>query len=252
MTTVVTGWSPSGWESYGRRFAETFARFWPEDVALVSYVERDVTMPRGECRSLWDCAGAAVFFEEHRGDPVACGKKPTSRWSPKDRRNPYAWRFDTVKWFRQCLIPEHAGARLQDGEVLCWLDADVVTDKPIPRNFVESLLGESDLVYLGRKNTHSEIGFWAVRMGPLTRRLLMGMADAYRSGRVFSLPEWHSAFVFDVVRREMEAIGLRSRDMTPGRRGHVWHDCILGEYTDHLKGEMRKRLGRSPERRVRR
>lgn len=246
MTAVITGWSPRGFEEYGSRFVETFHRHWPADVSLIAYTEEHVALPRGECRSLWDCAGARDFYERHKDNPVHTGREVNPKWGRKDRRRPYAWRFDSVKWFRQCMIPAAAAAALPDGEVMAWLDADVVTFADVPPAFVEGLLGDADLVYLGRRAMHSEIGFWAVRLNERTRLFVKLFADAYRLDEVFALDEWHSAFVFDHV-RSRGVPNLQVKDLTPGRRGHVWLESPLVAYTDHLKG-ARKALGRSPER----
>ena len=265
MTTVITGWSPKGFVEYGFRFVETFHKHWPADVNLISYTEERVDLPRGECRSLWDCVGAREFYERHKDNREHSGREPNALWRQKDTDKSYSWRFDTLKWFRQCLIPNGAAGTLPDGELMIWLDADVVTLRDVPVDFVEGLIGDADLVYLGRKNTHSEIGFWAVRLNARTRDFLKHFADMYRGGAepraigsplagivdVFDLPEWHSAYVFDRVREDHETLDagfdIAAHDLTPGGRGHVWHSSPLTLYTDHLKGN-RKQIGFSPER----
>jgi len=245
---VVTGFSPAGAAAYGLRFLETFDRCWPAEIGLAAYTEEAVAMPRGECRSLWDCCGATTFFERHRRNPAHCGKSPVAGWRTKDRQAGYSWRFDAVRFFRQCLIPHAAGAMLPDGEVLAWLDADVVTFAPVAQGFVEGLIGDADLVYLGRAPYHSEIGFWAVRLNPLTRRFLGALAGLYRSDGIFGLAQWHSAFAFDHCRAEAERQGLLAKNLTPGGNGHVWVQSPLAACLDHLKGGRRKALGYSPER----
>jgi len=243
---IVSGFSESGYRSYGSRFLETFDRFWPKDVRLAVYVEKFVAMPRGSCRSLWDCPGASEFYDRHKDNSEHCGRKQNALWRAKDVGQEYAWRFDALKWFRQCLIPDSAADGLPDGEILCWLDADVITHHAVPAQFVEDLLGSADLVYLGRKQTHSEIGFWAVRLGPLTRAFVHAFAEMWRTDEVFEQTQWHSAFIFDIVRERFMAQGMNAKDLTPGGRGHVWHRCPeLSRHLDHLKGEERKARGSS-------
>ena len=244
---------------------ESFNEFWPKEVELVAYTEESVPMPRGKCRSLWTIPGAQSFVDRHKDNPRARGLAPLKQWSTKDRtrfenKGVAAWKWDAFKWFRQCMIPEHASLGMDNGDVLCWLDGDVISFKPVPDQFVERLLGNSDLVYLGRARHRnvdpdkigldsSEIGFWAVRLNATTRSFLAAFANAYRQDTVFALHEWHSAYVFDVTRRQIAALTrMRMRDLTPGGSGHVWFRSELGRYLDHLKGD-RKSLGRSPERR---
>ena len=75
-------------------------------------------------------------------------------------------------------------------------------------------------------------------------KFLRLFADMWRSDRVFELTEWHSAFVFDFCRRR---VVMNEKNLTPNGRGHVFAQCSLKKWLDHLKGQ-RKVLGFSPER----
>ncbi len=244
-TTVVTGFSPSGYEEYGRKFLETFDQCWPDDVALQCYVEEPIPVPRDGLRNLWDCPGVEAFIKRHRGNPARNGRSPLPQWRPKDRDKGYSYRHDSVKFSRQCFIPETAAAELSDGDILAWMDGDVVSLAKVPDNFIDSLLVDFDVCYLGRENFHTELGFWAVRLNKHTRVFLAALASLYRTDRIFNLPEWHSAYAFDHLRRISR---LRQNNLTPNGRGHVWMQSPMAAYTDHLKGDKRKKLGRSMER----
>lgn len=248
MTTICTGFSPKGYVDYGANFLETFDGYWPKDVRLLYFVEQPLpgSVVRGGERSLWTCRGAREFIERNATDPQRCGRAPHPAWRPKDHARSYSFKYDAVKFSRQCFIPEGAAEELLDGEVLAWFDGDVITFRPVPTDFVEKLLGPHDLCYLGRTNMHSEIGFWAVRLSPKTRAFLASLAALYRDDVIFSLREWHSAFAFDYVRQRAEY--LKVLNLTPRGMGHVWFQSPLAQYTDHLKGERRKALGKSMER----
>lgn len=247
MTTICTGFSPKGFTEYGANFLETFDQHWPSEVRLLCFTEESVSVPRGGLRSLWTCAGARSFIDRNVSDPQRCGKAAHPAWRPKDHQRGYSFKFDAVKFSRQCFIPEGAAEELEDGEVLIWFDADVITFAPPPKGFIENLLGKHDLCYLGRMNMHSEIGFWAVRLSPKTRAFLAALADIYRSDLIFTLREWHSAFAFDYIRCRAEYLSVYN--LTPRGQGHVWFQSPLAQYTDHLKGQ-RKGMGKSPERRT--
>lgn len=243
---VVTGFSPSGFIEYGERFLKTFEKHWPKDIQLAVYVEKPIaiTSMRMTPVPLWECYGAMSFVSRHRDDAEKNGRKPNERWKERHKRGGYNFRFDAVKFCRQCFIPRDAAASMQDGDLLVWLDADVITFDTPPNGFLESLIGDADISFLGRARMHSEIGYWSVRLNPRTRAFLEEFGAMWDSDRVFELPEWHSAFVFDHVRREA---GLIERNLTPHGTGHVWFQSPLGKYTDHCKG-ARKALGHSPER----
>lgn len=236
---VCSGFHPAGYRQYGRRFLDTFARFWPASVALEVYTEEEVATPRGEICSLWGIPGAREFADRHVNNAEVHGRVPKPNWKGSERDKGYSYKHDAYKFWKQILIPEAASRSMEDGDVLAWFDGDVVTHKPVPERFVETLLGDADVVFLGREPRHSEIGFWAVRLNPATRHFLSAIANEYRSDAFLQLPEWHSAFVWDHVRRRA---GLKERDLTPRGHGHVWPKTQLARYTSHLKGP-RKGLG---------
>ena len=245
VTNVVTGIWGDAWERYGETFVKTFSKYWPQSVPLTVYTDRnDIRPERAEIRMLSDIPGFAEWRERYRDDPFANGREPRPQhaWKPKELDKRQSWRHDAFKWMPQGVIPYHAMIALPDGEIFCWLDADVVTHRKVPEGFVDALLGRCECAYLGREPKHSEIGFWAARATPNGRRLAQIMANCYLSDRWMTLPQNHSAYCFDVARRESEIV---ARNLTPGRTGHVWFDCALGDYMDHEKG---KRKGRgSPQ-----
>jgi hypothetical protein len=251
--TVITGMWGERREEYAACFSAGFDAHWPKDVRLVIYADGPLMVPdRAEVRLLDECTGYTAFMTRHAGDPVKCGRKagPGATWKEGARRKGYNFRFDAMRFAGQAFIPDDAGNRLLDGDVLCWLDADVATYKDVPEGFVEGLVAGTDGAYLGRDPKHSEIGFWAVRMHEGTQAMMMAFADAYRDDHIFAMKEWHSAYVWDESRRWAErTLGVGLRNLTPGGSGHVWFQSPLRYYMDHLKGD-RKAKGRSPERKA--
>lgn len=241
--TVCTGWAPSGYSEYGRRFVESFAKHWPSSVRLIVYGEEPVLLPRGEMLPLSAIPGAAEFRERHRDSRRATGRDAKPFWRANWKASGYNFRWDAWKFSPQGFIPWHA-AQICGTDHLCWLDGDVVTTKDVPEGFIESLLpAGKDVAYLGRRGVHSEIGFQLYRL-PQAAPMLHRFRETYHSDEVFQLPEWHSAYVFDHARRETR---IAAHNLTPDGEGHVWFQSPLAAYTDHLKGK-RKGMERSPER----
>ena len=250
---VCSGFSPQGYQQYGKEFLSSFDKFWPKEVELLVYCEEEVEIPRKGFMSLGSCRGVNDFIRRHSDNSEANGRQQTSRtvnWKPKDTAKGYSYKYDAVKFSRQCFIPEQAmlEAQLLDDDILIWLDADVMTLKKIPEIFIQNLLGSNDLCYLGRTNNHSEIGFWAVKIGRYTNKFLRTFANVYRSDDVFNFDEWHSAFIWDKCCEGLSP-NLRIKNLTPNGTGHVWFQSPLAQFTDHLKGDARKAAGRSLERR---
>lgn len=231
---VCSGWSPRGRKEYGEKFLWSFDPNWPAEVELAVYVEEPEPMPRNACRDLWSIPGAREFDERHRKNRDAQGLVPHPKWKESEVRRGYSFRHDAYKFWKQILIPAAATADMADGDILIWLDGDVVTRRPLEVRFLHQLMGEADVVYLGRGRSHSEIGFWMVRLSPKVRTFLADIATFYTSDAVFNLQEWHSAFVWDTVR---EWSGLVEKNLCrPGAHGHVFPDTILSSYLRHDKG----------------
>lgn len=241
ITRVCTGWSPSGREEYGLRFLRAFNQYWPREVQLQVYVEDVDRSIAPMCeRDLWAIPGARAFADRYRSSKMHNGRMPKLGWKERDLREGYSFRFDAYKFFKQILIPQEAAKGLEDGDILAWLDGDTETLRPVPPDFVDQLLGDAEVCYLNRHRQHSEIGFWAVRINARTRLFLTTMAYIYTSDKFLTLPEWHSAFIWDHAR---SLFTLNERHLVePGQRGHVWPSTPLAQYLRHDKG---KRKGRA-------
>jgi hypothetical protein len=236
VLTICTGWSPSGYEQYGRKFAESFARFWPNSVRLIVYGEEPVALPRGEFYPLSSIPGAAEFRARWKDDKRANGRDVQPKWKQGCKDKGYNFRFDAWKFSPQGFIP-WAAAQICKTEYLCWLDGDVVTHKPVPEGFVEKLLpAGKDVAYLGRGDKHSEIGFQLYRL-PQANRMLWLFSLYYGTDDVFKLKETHSAYVFDRCREES---GILGHDLTPGGTGSVFDRSPLASFMTHLKGDRKR------------
>lgn len=254
MTThIISGCSPDGYRDYASACVATWATYWPPEIEIAVYVEENNLWPaRIKQRTLDVCPGQVEFIEKNKTWPQANGREANELWSKRARadlaRGGYCYRYDAVRFSRQLFIPEHAVSQAQDGDVVAWFDADVLAFDHIPSGFVERLMGNSDVVSLGRDGQSTELGFWAVKVNTQGRDFVHKLAETCRSGSIFHMQEWHSGYVFDRVMETSVRSGLNHKNLTHHRQGHVWFKCDLGRYTDHLKGERRKKLGYSPER----
>jgi hypothetical protein len=235
--TIVTGWSPEGWRKYAHRFADTFTRFWPKSVKLITYTEEPQKLERIECRSVLDIEGCRDFIEKYRDDARANGREVLPTWKQGAKDAGYNFRFDAWKFSRQGFIPWDALVRCET-RYLAWFDADVITKKPVPEGWLEKLLPEGKSVaYLGREPKHSEIGFQLYDTAqPQVSVMLRIFRNLYALETVFELKEWHSAFAWDHARRQAHVL---AHNLTPGGHGNVWVDSPLWQNTDHLKGKRK-------------
>lgn len=260
--TVCTGWSPSGWEIYGRKFIETFDRFWHPSIDLLIYGERPLPIeemlpvrywrPDRELRKIEFLPLSAIpmctkFLAKYEGNARANGREVLPTWKQSAKNAGYNWKFDAWKWSRQGFIP-YAAYMKSASDYLLWLDGDVMTHAPVHEGMITALMPEgAAFSYLGRGDKHPDIAFQLYRrMTPVEDFLRMFMLE-YASERVFTLKEWHSAWVWKHTLDQ--GFTDLAHDLTPGGEGHVWFQSPLQAWGDHLKGP-RKAVGRSAERRA--
>ena len=143
-----------------------------------------------------------------------------------------------MKWAPQGLCAIAGLDGMKDGDLLTWMDADVMTIADVPKSWSNVLLDGHDVACLQRAQQHSEIGFWAMRIGVGTKAVVRVFNRFYANGTVFDLREWHSAFVFDAALAMVPSLNVRNL-VPPGLRGNVWVRTPLKQYTWHLKGKLK-------------
>ncbi len=134
-------------------------------------------------------------------------------------------------------------------QYLIWLDADVVQQKEFTYTELEQLFPQGSLcTYLGRgDNYHPETGFILYDLQhPRAGEFFEQLENIYTSGRIFELTQWHDAYVWDWVCRELD---IARRDIGPGRPGEAFGRSPLRDYFLHLKGPRKSNIhtGQSPE-----
>ena len=233
-TRVCTLMWGAAFDRYGRRFVETFQHFWPDEAELVIVTDTIRGIGRATEIPLQAVPGyevIATWADNRKARGFDSGHRKTDA-------NGYSWRHDAVKWAPQGLAPRAALEGLDDGDVFIWLDADVETIRSVPKDWGQKLLGAHDVACLKRPSTHSEIGFYAMRMGDGTRAVLERFGALYASGDVFGLPEYHSAFVWDRALETERTLRVRNLN-DRNQRGHCWPATPLARYTRHKKGKLK-------------
>jgi hypothetical protein len=249
---VVTGLRWNMMSLYGQNFLDTFAKHWDtNEYKLRVYTDgKRLGIPE-ERFADEEIPALGAFIEDHKDD-LACNGKDPRQWKKKsDVIMHYNFRFDAVKFCRQAFYMSHAATDLvwsgYTGPMI-WLDGDVVTYRDVPVDFIDNLLNEdADVSFLGRGGKHPDIGFIAFRL-PEAEMMLRSFANMYALKKVFTLPEWHSAYVF---KHCVDVSNCRKQDLTEGMGGgHIWFKRPeLCRYLDHLKGG-RKYIGFSKERKA--
>lgn len=225
----------TAWKRYGQKFTETFREFWPDNVELL--IVTDALLPTEHTTQILldTIPGYHKFMDACRDQPRANGYGQKHRKLDHDGKS---WKNDAVKWAPQGLCAVAGMEGMVDGDLLTWMDADVMTTASVPTAWSNVLLDGHDIACLQRAQQHSEIGFWVMRVGPKTRKICEAFNAYYADLTVFDLREWHSGFVFDAAVETVPDVSVRNL-VPPGMRGNVWARTPLKQYTWHLKGKLK-------------
>jgi|TARA_R110000803_G_scaffold36453_2_gene78235 hypothetical protein len=255
--TVLTTFPPNRWNVYAQRMVESFLQYWPKDVKLFVYYEKQKPELQDERLVYIDIEAVnpelVKFKERHKNDPVANGeiteipggvrRDPAAGKNDKGKGS-YLW--DSVRFSHKTFAVDHAIKNANTDYVL-WLDADTYTFKPITREFVCGLLPIDKLVnFLGRGDKYPECGWVCYNLTHSSIKNFMKVwTDMYITDSIFNELEWHDSYLFWEVLKRTAVTDSVDIGKGAGARGHhVFINSVLGEYIDHMKGK-RKIKGKS-------
>jgi hypothetical protein len=251
---VVTTFHKKGYDLYGRRMIQSFLQNWPKEITLYAYYEDVVpteSAPNLILRDLHKSSKELVNFKNKwKDNPMARGNvEDSTKRIDGGKREKKGFQWDAIRFSHKVYAIFHC-AKNCDADVLFWMDADTVCHSPINLHFITSMAHrDTDLGYLGRKNKYSECGLYSMNLkNSATKDFLTEFQRMYDDAEngIFKLKEWHDSFVFDDVRTRIN--GLRQYNWSEGiinGEGHPLINCEWGRFLDHLKGEDRKKLGKS-------
>lgn len=246
--SVITTFNKKGYKKYGARMIEAFDRNWPKEISLYVYWEDykpDYISERIHYINLLEsCPDLVSFVNRWKNDPQKNGVEAGSV---------IGFKWNAVRFSYKTFAIIHAAKNLTS-DVVIWLDADTFTFAPIPdTRFFEKLLPNDEktyVSYLGRGiKKYPECGFVMYNTKHSQNAAFMQYWESlYKDDTLFKLKEWHDSFVFDEIRKDFEAKGLiTSYNLSPDSlgEGHPFINSALGQYIDHVKGDIRKDLGNS-------
>ncbi len=268
---VITSYKPGTWDLYSGRGIKSIAEQWPIEIDLVVYLEEpkpNYDHPRIQ----WVDLNAAEpelfkFKNKHKNDPVACGelqeipggvKRPAALQQQGGLdKNKGSFLWDAVRFSNKVFCVINAVRNSPNYDYVLWIDADTFTFRPIPLNFLETLLPQDTmLTFLGRERyalkdggKYPECGFVGYNLQhPNTQEFVAEWEKLYITDEVFQLLEWHDSFVFwHLARKFQEKYNIKVNDIGYGKNvkgHHVFVNSELGLYMDHMKGK-RKKIGSS-------
>src|SRR5258706_10842974 len=191
----VTSFSPEGYKVYGENCLKTLHR-WPCKFIVYYEQKPEFESPQIEYRYLFDIDGIRTFLEKLNSVDGSDGKI----------NGHYDYRFDASRFCRKVFAMD---AVFGENMEVFWLDADTITTKSIPEEFLSSLIRDVPFCYLGRANFCSETGFLGFNTHHSDFRAFKeAYLSIYTSGHFMNLKTWEDAVVFDEARKGIHGNNL--------------------------------------------
>lgn len=238
MHTIVTSFSPEGFEQYAKDCILSFQAYWPNSVQMLCYWEgkEPIGVQGFDLLQLEPCS---LFLERYKGDPIIAGKEeaPSWPWGPKARRKGYSFRHDAYKFARKVFAIAHAARELQLGK-LFWLDADTITAAAVPEDLLDDLLPDDvSLSYLARRDYPSELGFVGYNLNRIETHAFLSVYEGiYAEDKFKNHKAWDDCSIFDAL---VSILDPKVKHIPHSSRSHPFDHSILGRYMTHLKGDRK-------------
>ena len=218
---IVTTIGPGGWETYGRRFAESFLKFWPSHIKLeIWHHDLEGNVPSLE----------GVTFRSL--DETKSFQKLKARLGA-DAKNGPALEY----CFKAVALASSVTPQL---DWIGFIDADTETMRAVDDNLLSSLFDDNaHLTYLYRKGVAESEGSWfAFNLAtPKGASLLADYWGLYDSFEAFHYKKAHDNAVLDRLVILHRAHGLLVKNLSEGALGlDAFHQSLLGAYMIHYKG----------------
>lgn len=219
---------------------ESFTAFWPKEIPILIQLDDDGLVPSIN-KMLRDGDGLNVgWTKEH----AAFVERNKSKDDPQDYRKQavrFCHKVFALKFACDAAMKAREAKAIDAPRYLIWLDADVLTTKPVTIEDIQKCLPkEGDAVaYLGRKDwPHSECGWLAFDLENGGGSLIDKWITCYISDEIFSYDQWHDSWAFDVVQK---AYGKPATNLTSNAIGmEVWPQSPMAAWSRHYKGPIAK------------
>jgi hypothetical protein len=262
MTTLITSLNQKLLDEYGRKFIESFEKY-SRGVKLIVVFEGDF-LPEIQFKSTLVQfhkleSKNYIRFQETFGKLFEANGITLQKITMPNGQIQFQlkedFRFNLIKFSFKIFSLNIARAYISSHERFAWIDADVRCINYFDDQSIDPFLPEGDEImsYLGRTHfpedfPYSECGFLGFNpLHPQAMSFLDRMTSLYCTGEAFRFEQWHDSWLWDVVRREYEALGYKFKNLS-GNFADLEHPFVnsgLGQFFDHLKGPKRNLIGKS-------
>lgn len=237
---VCTTFPLSYYDLCAREMLATFDKYWPKDIdlfiALDKVTQEQYNAIQADLNTVLESGRQFFISNEWSPDKEAFYKR--NQDSPDVSYRFHVCRF-AHKVFALYGVAEHC--KQSGHDMLIWLDADVITHKPITHEILGTELlplNKQCSSYLGRSDApHSECSFMGFNLKSGGDAIIEQMHNCYITDKVLELPGWTDCDVFDDTIKNALDI---NRNLSEGLKGwHVFPESPCGKYMEHRKGNRK-------------
>ncbi len=234
---VTTTFPNNSFEIYGKRMLESYAKYWPAEIPMLASLDDNLLLD--QCRKILRTQDAiAIGREKDHQDFI---DRNVGKDHPTDYRKQAVRFCHKVFALKRALDAIMSAKAANEGgaRYLIWMDADVVTNRPVTLDEVKACLpNEGDAVaYLGRKDwDHSECGWLAFDLEKGGDNIINAVAEIYKTDTLFKSEQWHDSWIWDRAIKMAKATNLTADK--PGM--DIWPHSPMGKWSTHFKGPAAK------------
>lgn len=236
---VITTFANAHFEIYAKSMLESFAKLWPAEIPLLVQLDDDLLADQVG-RILRPQDAIAVGWTQEHKDFVSRNK---------DKDDPKDYRRQVTRFSHKVFAVHRAYEAIKKQKAeggnapryLIWMDADVITNKPVSISDIQECLPRDGAVsYLGRKDwPHSECGWLAFDLDNEGDVFIDVWHGLYVSDAVLKLDQTHDSWAFDHIRKSEGS--PKVTNLTEGKPGmDIWPHSPMGKWSTHYKGPVAK------------
>lgn len=238
---VITTFPDTSWDVYSKRMLESFVQFWPKEIPILVQLDSDKIHPDVD-KVLRNTDGLNVGWSKEHAAFVERNKDKDSKDDYRKQAVRFCHKVFALKFACDSAMKAIAAKAEDAPRYLIWLDADVLTTRPVTIEDIKKCLPkEGDAVsYLGRKDwPHSECGWLVFDLENGGDSFINVLHQYYLDDQVFTQEQWHDSWIFDQVRKCH--LAKSATNLTPNAIGmEVWPQSPMASWSRHYKGPIAK------------
>jgi hypothetical protein len=240
--TITTTWGPNHYDVYAKRCIESIFKNWPKEVKKIFYPDDLQQQIHADNTTYLNLKNnqpeLQEFIDRNKNNDLIKEKMENPMRS--------AFEYDAIRFSYKVFCMLDAAEKCNT-DVLIFIDADTVTYKKVPLEWLEHIAPEDKFTtFLGRpKKGFSETGFITFNLAlPESQKFFARWREYYKQDLWKNLKGFTDSFTYDAARIDSTDRSL-DNDLNDGRylgyRGskHPFVNSELGDYMDHLKGDRK-------------